>query len=173
MARGRDQFVAAAGQYYVAYALALRQINAALTLGNAPCVDVLASSADGRRSMTFQVKTARSAHRPNRYGREGYEWDVGAGVIGRHSESFWYAFVDLREGPQGWSPRVFFVPSRWVAEFVKPDFSRYVYFLPDTAKELTLERWDLVEGYLAEREEAVAWARAWPEHLLCKWGKTS
>ncbi len=46
---GRPQFVAAAGQFYLAYGLAVREVNAALTLGNAPSVDVLASSTDGRR----------------------------------------------------------------------------------------------------------------------------
>ena len=103
---------------------------------------------------------------------EGFEWDVGAGVIGKHAESFWYAFIDLQESPQGWHPRVFFVPSRWVAEFVKPEFSRKIYFLPGTAKNLSEERWDMVSGYLANNADAKDWANTWPEHLLCKWGKS-
>ncbi len=169
MAHGRSQFVGAAGQYYLAYSLAVRQVNASLTLGNAPSVDVLASSADGRRTLAFQVKTSRDAHRSNRYGREGYEWDVGAGVIGKHETSFWYAFVNLQEAGDKWAPHVFFVPSRWVADFVKPDWSRFRYFLPVTAHELTSERWDMVRGYLSDEPAALAWAEAYPEHLLCKW----
>jgi hypothetical protein len=170
MARGRDQFVGAAGQSYVAYALALRQINASLTLGNGPSVDVLVSSHDGRRTLALQVKTTRNAYRRNRYGREGCEWRVGAAVIGNHAESFWYALVDLRESPNAWNPRVFFVPSRWVAEFVKPDWDLFLYFLPTTGHKVSEERWDLVQGYLSEQPDAIAWANDWPGHLLCKWG---
>ena len=97
MAKCRPQFVGAAGQFYLSYGLAVREINASLTLENAPSVDVLASSPDGCYSLSFQVKTTRKAHRRSRHGSEGYEWDVGASVIGKHRESFWYAFIDLQE----------------------------------------------------------------------------
>lgn len=173
MAQGRPQFIGAAGQYFVAYGLAVRQINAALTLGNAPSVDVLASSSDGTRTLALQVKTASFAYRRSRYGVEGYEWNVNAGVIGRHDEQFWYAFVDLQEEPSTWNPRVFFVPSRWVSEFVKADWSRYRYFLPHAVADLTLNRWDLVQDYLGDVQSAVAWAKDWPESRLVKWGTTS
>ena len=173
MARGRAQFVGAAGQFYLAYGLAVRQINASLTLGNAPSVDVLASSHDGYHSIAFQVKTSCNAYRRNRYGREGFEWHVGASVIEKHRESFWYAFIDLQEHEKRWDPRVFFVPSRWVAEFVKPDWSRYIYFLPTTVQHLTLERWDLVQNYLAGNKDAIDWANDWPEQILVKWGENS
>ncbi len=170
MAQGRSQFVGAAGQFYLAYGLAVRQINASLALGNAPSVDVLASSGDGKCTLSFQVKTSRNAYRKNRYGSEGYEWDVGSSVIGNHSESLWYAFVDLQENGETWTPSIFFVPSRWVAEFVKPGWSRFLYFLPISAQSLTLERWDLVKGYLAGDTAAKKWARNWPEDKLVKWG---
>ncbi len=170
MATGRSQFVGAAGQFYLSYGLAVRQINASLTLGNAPSVDVLASSSDGRYTLSFQVKTSRKAFRPSRYGSEGCEWDVGSSVIGKHRESFWYALIDLQEDDQSWNPRIFFVPSRWVAEFVKPDFGRFVYFLPTTAKDLTLERWDLVKNFLSGEKDAIDWTNDWPEDKLVKWG---
>ena len=171
MAQGRNQFVGAAGQYFLAYGLAARQVNAGITLGNAPSVDVLASSSDGSRSLAFQVKTSRNAYRRNRYGCEGFEWDVGANVIGKHSEGFWYAFIDLGEqNIRSWSPKIFFVPSKWVAEFVKPGWSRYSYFLPKSVEHLTSERWDLVSGYLASDREAIEWAKSWPETMLVKWG---
>ena len=174
MAQGRAQFIGAAGQYYLAYGLAVRQIHASITLGNAPSVDVLASSSDGKRSLAFQVKTSRNAYRRNRYGSEGFEWDVGKAVIGKHREQFWYAFVNLREDEETtWSPQIYFVPSRWVAEFVKPEFSRYMYFLPKAVENLTLDRWDLVRDYLAGESEAIRWARDWPEEKLVKWGAAS
>lgn len=65
---------------------------------------------------------------------------------------------------------MFFVPSRWVAEFVKPDWSRFKYFLPTTAQDLTLERWDMVKGYLSGEEAAADWADDWPQDILVKWG---
>ena len=173
MATGKSQFIGASGQFYLAYGLAVREINASLTLGNAPSVDVLASSPDGRHSLSFQVKTSRKAYRRNRYGTEGYEWDVGRGVIGKYHESFWYAFIDLQESKGNWTPVVFFVPSRWVAEFVKPDWSRFMYFMPTTAKDLTFEHWDIVKGYLAGERDAVDWANDWPQDKLVKWGTTS
>ena len=169
---GRSQFIGTAGQFYVAYNLSVREINAAITLGNAPSVDLMVSSVDGERTISIQVKTSRNAYRCNRYGSEGYEWDVNKGVIGKYHESFWYAFVDLREEKERtWNPDVFFVPSRWVAEFVKPDFSRYRYFLPMTAKELTYERWDLFSSYLNGEQNAVEWANSWPRNLLVQWGE--
>lgn len=170
MAQGRSQFVGNAGQYYVAYGLAVRQVNVSITHGNVPSVDLLAASPDGRRAMSLQVKTARNAHRPNRYGREGYEWDAGASVVGNHGESFWYALVDLQESEGHWTPQVYFVPSRWVAEFVKPTWKRFPYFLPVTVRQDTLERWDLVKGYLKGDNAAIQWANSWPENLLVKWG---
>jgi hypothetical protein len=163
----KTQFVGAAGQYLVAQGLSSRQIIASITTGNTSSVDILAASCDGTRSMAIQVKTSRNAYRGNKYGHEGYEWDVGARVIGKHSPSFLYAFVNLREA-EG-SPEVFFVPSRWVANFVKPDWSRHMYFLPMRATALTRERWDLVQGYLAGDPQAIAWANDWPRHVLVPW----
>jgi hypothetical protein len=171
MSKGRSQFIGTAGQFYLAYGLAVRDINASVTIGNAPSVDVLASSEDGRRSLSFQVKTSRNAYRKNRYGKEGFEWDVGPSVIGKYRESFWYAFIDLQEQNHKWNPRVFFVPSRWVAEFVKADWTRYMYFLPSTAQELTLERWDLVRSYLAGDKKGIKWANDWPKEILVEWGQ--
>jgi hypothetical protein len=176
MAFGQGQLIGAAGQYYVAYGLSKRNIIASLTVGNAPSVDILAASDDGRRSLCLQVKTSRGAYRNCRYDHSGYEWDVGSSVIGRHSESLWYALVDLQENGDEWKPRVFFVPSRWVAEFVKPDFSRKLYYLASVTENLeeiealTSERWDLVTDYLAGNQKAIDWANTWPKEKLIQWG---
>ena len=173
MATGKSQFTGTAGQFYVAYELSIREINVAITLGNAPSVDLMASSSDGKRTLSIQVKTSRNAYRRNRYGHEGFEWDVNKGVIGKHHESFWYAFVDLQENNETWNPRVFFVPSLWVANFVKSDWSRFMYFLPTTAESLTLNRWDLLKGYLEGNSESIKWANNWPEDKLVKWGTST
>nr|WP_315597684.1 hypothetical protein [uncultured Cupriavidus sp.] len=171
MAQAKSQFIGAAGQFYLSYALAARHINVSLTLGNAPSVDALASSSDGRRTMAIQVKTAKSAKK-KRYGRLGYEWYVGGAVIGKHAESFVYALLDFK-GDMTMQPDVFFVPSRWVAEFVKPGWKMFLYFLPATAEieALTKNRFDLVQQYLAGQSAALEWVNAWPEDKLIKWGR--
>jgi hypothetical protein len=173
MATGKSQFTGTAGQFYVAYGLSIREINAAITLGNAPSVDLMASSSDGKKTVSIQVKTSRNAYRRKRYGHEGFEWDVNKSVIGKYHESFWYAFVDLQEGQDGWNPKVFFVPSLWVAKFVKSDWSRFMYFLPKTVENLTLERWDILKGYLDSEESSIQWANNWPEEKLVKWGTST
>jgi hypothetical protein len=176
MATGHSQFVGTAGQFYLAYGLSIRNINASITIGNAPSVDVIASSSDGRYSLSIQVKTSRNAYRNNRYGHAGYEWDVGASAIEKHRESFWYALIDLQENNNNWNPKVFFVPSKWIADFVKPDFSRKLYYLSSKTndlkaiEELTMERWDLVESYLKGEQNAIDWANNYPIEKLVKWG---
>ena len=100
-------------------------INAGITLGNAPSVDVTASSDDGRYSLNIQVKTSRNAYRNNR--------------------------IDLNEENNSWNPKVFFIPSRWISEFVKPDFSRKMY-------------------YLSGNQDAIEWANNWPKDKLVQWG---
>jgi len=170
MALAKSQFIGAAGQFYLSYALAARHINVSLMLGNAPSVDALASSSDGRRTMSIQVKTASNAKK-KKYGKVGYEWYVGSAVIGKYAESFLYAFLDFK-GDVTSQPDVFFIPSRWVAEFVKPDWSMFLYFLPATQEieALTKNRWDLVQHYLAGEPAALDWAQSWPREQLIEWG---
>lgn len=173
MTTGKSQLIGSAGQFYVAYGLSARGINAAITLGNAPSVDLMASSSDGKRTISIQVKTSRNAYRRNRYGHEGFEWNVDKSVIGKYHESFWYALVDLNETNENYKPIIFFVPSVWVANFVKPDWSRFMYFLPKAVEDLTLERWDVLSGYLEGSSDAIKWANDWPEGRLVKWGTES
>ena len=162
MAKGRSQFVGTAGEYYVAYCLAVRNYHASITMGNAPNIDILVSSADGIKQNALQVKTSRNAFRNKRYWHQIWEWDVGVSAINRKCENLWYAFVNLQETEDRWSPEVFIVPSLWVSSYVKPEHSRKMYFLMGTAKELTHERWDLIEKYLNKKKEAVDWATTNP-----------
>ncbi len=157
----------------MAYGLALRQIHASLTIGNAPTVDIVVAAADGQKSLSLQVKTSRNAYRGNRYGHAGHEWDVGASAVDKCYEGFWYALVDLRQSISGWNPEVFFVPSWWVGKFVKQNFSRKVYFLPSSADDISKEKWDYVAGYLGGDKSVVTWATTWNEDKLVKWGKYS
>ena len=79
--------------------------------------------------------------------------------------------MNLQEkSEEEWNPEVFFVPSKWVAEFVKSDWSRFMYFLPKSVYDTVHERWDLVQSYLAGTDVAITWANDWPEDKLVKWG---
>ena len=165
----KSQFTGTAGEFYVAYQLTKREIHAAITLGNATHVDILASSADGKRSLSVKVKTSSKAYRRKRYGHEGFEWDVNKAVIGKHSESLVYAFVDFK-GDMNDQPDVYWVPSIWVANFVKPNWSRFMYFLPLSMKQESLNCWDLIDAYLKGDQHAIDWANSWPQDKLVQWG---
>jgi hypothetical protein len=161
MSRGRKQFVGLAGQYHVAYCLTVRGYHAAITLGNVPDIDLLVSAHDGAKLLAFQVKTATWAHRPKRYGYELREWDVGESAVGRGNDGLWYAFVDLQEevsdSETTWSPKVYLVPSLWVASMVTADYARKRYFLRYELWTACEERWDRIDGYFSGSQDTVAW----------------
>jgi hypothetical protein len=161
--RGRSQFVGSAGQYYLAYGLTVRGFHAAITLGNVPDVDVVVANTDGSRLLAVQVKTSRWAYRPNRYGHELCEWDVGISAVGRAAEGLWYAFIDLQQASEDQrSPVVYFVPSVWVSGMVKRDCSRKMYMLRSLLWPRCKERWDRISGYLDNESDTMAWCRTVP-----------
>lgn len=170
--RGRSQFVGLAGQYHTAYCLSVRNFHAAVTLGNVPAVDVLVASVDGGKVLSLQVKTARWAHRAKRYGHQVREWDVG-GADGRSTPYWWYAFVDLQESPQAWSPKVFLVPSLWVGTFVQPGWKRKMFMLPEALWAETEERWDRLRQFLDGDASVQSWVNSYPPALASFWDKAS
>ncbi len=172
MSKGRSQFVGASGQFYVAHQLTKHFIHASITVGNAPSVDIIAAKEDGSKSISIQVKTSQDAYRRNRYGREGCEWDVGAGVIAKYSPTLWYAFVDLKLG-SGNEPDVYIVPSFWVSNFVKPDWGRKMYFLPSSAWDMTKNKWELISSCLDNNPETELFSQTWPEDKLVRWGQNA
>jgi len=172
LAKGKSQFIGASGQFYVAYQLTKRFIHASITVGNAPSVDIIAAKEDGSKSIAIQVKTSKYAHRKNRYDSEGCEWDVGSGVIGKSSPNLWYTFVDLKLDTDS-EPDVYIVPSLWVSDFVKADWSRKMYFLPSTAWELTKNKWELISSCLEDDPAIKEFSTTWPEDKLVRWGKTA
>lgn len=151
MNKGKSNYIGCAGEYFVAYSLSVRGHLVSITNGNVPNIDIIVTSIEESNFISLQVKTSRNAHRNNRYGREVWEWDVGPSSIGFKKDHFWYAFVDLKvDNQQNLLPDVFFVPSFWVATYVKPEHSRKMYLLPADAKKYTLNRFDLIDKYLKE-----------------------
>ncbi len=165
----KKNFIGEAGEYFVAYKLSRRGLYVGLTLGNMPNIDLLLSSNNGLKSISIQIKTSQRAYRKKRYGSEGYEWDANKNVIGRSSVDFWYVFVDFK-GEYEEKPDVYIIPSKWVSEFVLPDFTRYMYFLPKEAADLTRNRWDFLEKVLNGEKETINWASKWDDNLLVRWG---
>lgn len=164
----KSKFIGEAGEHYVAYKLARKEYYVGLTLGNMPNIDLLVSSKEGLKSISVQVKTSNNAYRKKRYGNEGYEWDVNTSVIGRNSLDFWYLFVDLKGNDN--EPDIYIIPSIWVSEFVKPEFSRKMFFLPKAAADLTRNNWSILEKYFNNDSETLDWASKWDDENLIKWG---
>ena len=161
MAKGKSQFYGTAGVYYVAYCLSIRHHHAAITLGNAPDVDIVVASGNGARLLSLQVKTRWSGCRCKWYGHDVWQWDAGAGAVGHHSPSFWYALVDMRE-KENERPDVFLVPSIWVATTIGADWTRKIYPLKTACELLCRERWDWVKKFLEDDPAAMQWATTIP-----------
>ena len=169
MAIGESQLIGAAGQYYVGYKLSENRLCAAQTIGNAVGADILVCDDKGIETCSIQVKTSKNAYRANRYGCEGYEFDVGASVIGKQSSNLWYAFVNLQQKDNLFHPQVFIVPSKWVSDFLKPSFSRKIFFLSMEASELCLERWDYISKTLEKDQTVIDFASKWSDKMV-RWG---
>ena len=58
-----NSLIGASGCFHVMSRLAYENIHASCTFGNAPVVDILASSVDGSKTISIQVKTANVARR--------------------------------------------------------------------------------------------------------------
>lgn len=172
------QYIGAAGQYFVAYNLSLNNLNTSITIGNTPYVDILVSSETGKASLCIQVKTSSNAFK-NRYGKKGFEWTVGKKAVNHFSSNLIYALVDLHLGSEG-LPDVYFVPSKWIGNFVKDDFSMNNYFLGTKEEkdfnELikhTKNRFDIIYKILNSSQEGLNWLDYWPTEKLIQWGSNS
>lgn len=142
---------AASGEHFVAFYLSALGYPAALTRAGSPGVDVLVASKSGRRSVSIQVKTANSACRGK--SKPCWEWDVGKNAIELNGESIFYAFVDLKSDENNKilpRPDVCIVPSSVVAGHVKPDFTRFRFWMYKEDRDKYLERWDLIAACLED-----------------------
>ena len=165
--RAKSQFVGSAGQYYVAHCLAVRGIHAAITMGNAPSVDIIASKADGSSTIALQVKTSSWAQKTS-FNHKCREWRVSGE---NHAASrMWFAFVDLQENTAGsasptWNPRVCLVPSLWVEAFTKTWGSGF-YQLRDVLWVECEDKWDRLTSLLEGDPEAERWCSNVPPQAV-------
>jgi hypothetical protein len=106
----------------------------------------------GHAAVSIQVKTSNWAWRERKRKPEDshWEWDVGFKSMELKGDSIFYAFVDLRwEKGKRNEPAIFIVPSAVVANHVKPNFSRAMFWFYVREKEKYYERWDRILERLA------------------------
>lgn len=106
--KSRTNELGVSGEYFVVAELTRQGYVASLTSKNTKAIDILASSKDGKRCVSIQVKTC-SNNKLN-------TWKLNDKVENINSENIFYVFVNLNEGNP---PDYFIVPSRNVAETVK------------------------------------------------------
>lgn len=107
--------VGVAGEYLVAGELTLRGYIASITLRNSRGIDIIASTSDGSRSLSIQVKT-------NSDGRKSW-------ILNKKSEKYFspnhfYIFVAL--GKLNERACFHIVPSKIVAEYVSTDHANWL-----------------------------------------------
>ena len=142
-----------AGVYFVASRLAFEGFHAAVTFGNAPFVDVLASLPDGSATAALQVKTTHWAMRTRGRGdakaAHHYEWDIGHKTAKLSHPDLFLALVDLRGMVE--LPDVYVVPSDQVSNWFRPlgDLKRYRYHPLIEEVEPFKNRWDILRAHLS------------------------
>lgn len=102
------------GEYYVAAELSKRGYVASITLKNTHNIDILASCADGSRTVSIQVKTSSG---------ENKKWGVGPRAENISSPNFFYVFVNLNHDKE--SPEFHIVSSEVVAQRVKKNLKNW------------------------------------------------
>lgn len=107
--------VGVAGEYLVAGELTLRRYTAAITLRNSRGIDIIASSADGSRSLSIQVKTNSSGN-PS--------WILNKKAETFYADNHFYIFVALSQ--IGTRPAFHIVPSQIVADYVRNDHATWL-----------------------------------------------
>jgi len=135
----------AAGAYYVGFQLSELGYAVGLTTHGTKAIDMFVANRDTGKSITVQTKTMRDAS--YRSGTESWwHWRVSKSLPTAH-ESFFYAFVDLRNGPPQ-TPDVFIVPS--------PRLPSLIYDYPDWCDieeedaQKYRNRWDIIDNVLAQ-----------------------
>ena len=127
--------VGVAGEYFVAAELSLRGYIASVTLRNTRGVDIIASTREGTKSVSIQVKTNNNG---------STQW-----LLSEKSESFqssihFYVFVSMKDLSK--HPEYFVVPSEVVAKKIKKDHLEWLNGTPrkgSTRKETTMRKFIL------------------------------
>lgn len=143
----KTQLLGVSGEYYIAHLLTRKGIQAALLQHGARDIDILASSDDGSRNVSIQVKTAAHPRHNKWYNMgAGRLWQIGC--IPQSSKNKWYALLDFTDA----EPECVFVPSGWIAEFSRESDSRSIFYLLDESFEL-MKRKDSLIHFLRDGKD--------------------
>jgi hypothetical protein len=107
--------VCISGEYFVAAELTRMGHLALISMRNWDKVDILASNADGTRTVSIQVKTQRG---------NGRKWVLGEKNETICSDNLFYVFVTLKG--VGQSPDYYIVPSKVVATAIRDNHKRWL-----------------------------------------------
>jgi hypothetical protein len=102
--------VGIAGEFFVAAELTRRGYVASLTGKNTKAIDILASSKDGSRAVSIQVKTSNNA--------KANKWMMNENAETLFSDNLFYVFVNMREGQM---PDYYIIPSTFVAQKIREE----------------------------------------------------
>jgi hypothetical protein len=159
MVKRSNILVGTAGVYFVAYQLAAMGFHAAPTSGNAPNIDLLVASEDGKASLCIQVKTSFNAlhmvgKRPNK--QPQYQWDVGEKSAKIKQENLFFAFVDLK-GDITKMPDVFIGTSEKLYQsFLNKSPKRWRYHRSVEWIEQYKNKWETLTNYLNSKAPEVS-----------------
>jgi len=99
--------VGIAGEYLAAGELSLRGFISSISLRNSRGIDIIASSADGQKSVSIQVKTNSSGNS---------KWILSKKSENFHSDNHFYIFVAIKSFLV--RPNYHIVPSKVVADYI-------------------------------------------------------
>ena len=155
MAAGKAIFTGTAGVYYVMYRLARLGVHASATHGNAPGVDILASTPDGSRTLAIKVKTTVYATREHGRGENRVPWQLQF-PLGHHSasldrEPLVFVFVDLHP----------FDPARPSGAYAEP----FCYIIPSHIVHEKFKGWMNLKA-LIRLHEPITWMNQYRDN----WG---
>jgi hypothetical protein len=150
-----NQLLGTCGVYYAMSRLAFQEVHASCTFGNAPHVDILASSKDGSKSVSLQVKTAKYAKRfrgrgNNKFLHE-YQWYLGFKAARASFPNLFMIFVDLNIYDKDSRPDCYILPSHVVSDHCKDwiDHATMARFHVSPSKiEPFRNKWDLIKDAL-------------------------
>lgn len=115
------------GEHYVAALLAGHGLVVALPRGGAARADLFVADSKRGVALRVQVKSGRQSrfqYKRKYDGQVQYSWRADYSIVKSHDKGLWFAFVSLGDWPRkGDAPVVFFVPSDFVAERLKPQES--------------------------------------------------
>ena len=112
--------VGIAGAHFVAAELSQQGYIATVTSRNTEGIDVLASSSDGSKTVSIQVKTSGPEQRKN-FSRSWILQKIHENIL---SDNLFYIFVDLRLGNE--KPDFYIVPSEVVAKYIRESHANWL-----------------------------------------------